>query len=152
MSGSNKLLFSVPGYLALFQKMFANVLQKLQGDFLFPGHFFLRKNSVLRNNIAKQIHGGREEVPDNFLSVGRGIFAFENILQKFCIIPDSSEGLRVKTEIANQFVPEIDKSIQPVDLEGKFFGVLTGKSDNQYFRFFAYFLKFVYLSRIDQSH
>src|SRR5690606_35169032 len=116
MSGSNKLIFSIPGHFPLFQIMFAYVFQKLQGDLLFARHFFFRKNSVLRNNIAKQIHGGREKMPDNLLPVGGRVFTFKDALQKLCVLPNPRKWFWLQTKMTHQLVPEIDKSIQPVDL------------------------------------
>ena len=130
MSGSNKLFFSIKGNLAFVQITVAYIFQELKHNLLFSRDFIFGEPRRLRNHVAKLVNGGREQVPDDFIAVGGSIIAFQNRLQEVCIFPDSFEGFWIQAGMPHQLVPEVDKGIQPVDLQRQFLRILPGKSNH----------------------
>ena len=125
MSGSNKLFFGVVGNLTFIQVRVTYIFQELKHNFLFPGYLVPGKTCRLCNHIPKLINGGREQVPDDFIAVRGCIIAFQYRLQEVCIFPYPFKGFGFQTKMSYQFIAEINKGIQPVDLQWQLLSVLS---------------------------
>ncbi|QFG54414.1 RteC domain-containing protein [Chryseobacterium sp.] len=152
MSGSNKLFFGVVGHLTFIQVRVTYIFQELKHNFLFSGNSVPGKTCRLCNHIPKLINGGREQMPDDLTTVRGGIIAFQYRLQEVSIFPYPFKGFGFQSGMPYQFIAEINKGIQPVNLQRQLLCVLLRKSHQQKFQVLTDLQDFVHPPRINKRH